>query len=52
MNIGPLREKIDALDRKLVDLINERLALAAEIGLLRRTIAALRQLADPAGDLL
>ncbi|MGA2010107.1 MAG: hypothetical protein ABSH51_06190 [Solirubrobacteraceae bacterium] len=33
-------------------LSDDRSALAAEIGLLRRTIAALRQLADPAGDLL
>jgi chorismate mutase len=31
MELGPIREKIDVLDRQLVELINQRLALAAEI---------------------
>jgi chorismate mutase / prephenate dehydratase len=37
MDLGPIREKIDSLDRKLVELINERLALAAEIGKIKRS---------------
>ncbi len=37
MSIGPIREKIDELDRQLVDLINQRLALAAEIGRIKRS---------------
>ena len=37
MNLVPLREKIDALDQQLVDLINRRLALAAEIGRIKRS---------------
>jgi chorismate mutase/prephenate dehydratase len=36
MSLGPLREKIDALDHRMVELLNERLALAAEIGKLKR----------------
>jgi chorismate mutase/prephenate dehydratase len=36
MDLGPIREKIDALDRRMVELLNERLALAAEIGKLKR----------------
>ncbi|MGA3007451.1 MAG: chorismate mutase, partial [Opitutaceae bacterium] len=36
MDLTPLREKIDALDRRMVDLLNERLALAAEIGKFKR----------------
>ena len=36
MELGPIREKIDALDRRLVVLLNERLALAAEIGRVKR----------------
>jgi len=37
MNLAPLREKIDTLDRQLVDLINQRLACAAEIGRIKRS---------------
>ena len=37
MDLGPLREKIDALDRQVVALINQRLALASEIGRIKRT---------------
>ena len=37
MNLGPIREKIDVLDRQLVELLNERLALAAEIGKVKRS---------------
>ncbi|MGH7994986.1 MAG: prephenate dehydratase [Opitutaceae bacterium] len=36
MDLGPLRERIDALDRELVELVNRRLALAAEIGRIKR----------------
>jgi chorismate mutase/prephenate dehydratase len=37
MSLEPIREKIDLLDRQLVSLINERLALAAEIGKIKRS---------------
>ncbi len=37
MDLTPLREKIDAYDRQLVELINQRLALAAEIGRIKRS---------------
>src|SRR5476649_277417 len=37
MDLGPIREKIDGLDRRIVALLNERLALAAEIGKLKRS---------------
>jgi chorismate mutase/prephenate dehydratase len=37
MSLGPLRDQIDALDRQLVDLINQRLACAAEIGRIKRS---------------
>jgi len=36
MNLGNLRRKIDGLDAKLVELVNRRLALAAEIGKIKR----------------
>ena len=36
MDLGPIREKIDQLDHRIVELLNERLALAAEIGRLKR----------------
>ena len=36
MELGPIRKKIDALDNKLVELVNKRLALAAEIGKIKR----------------
>src|SRR5580658_2066600 len=36
MDLGPIRKKIDGLDAKLVDLVNRRLALAAEIGKIKR----------------
>jgi len=36
MELGPIREKIDDIDRQLVSLLNERLALAAEIGKVKR----------------
>ena len=36
MELGPLREKIDALDQRLVEIVNKRLALAAEIGKIKR----------------
>ena len=36
MELSPIREKIDEIDRQLVSLLNERLALAAEIGKVKR----------------
>jgi chorismate mutase/prephenate dehydratase len=36
MDLTPIREKIDALDRQMVELLNQRLSLAAEIGKLKR----------------
>jgi len=37
MDLEPIREQIDRLDRQLVELLNQRLALAAEIGKLKRS---------------
>ncbi len=37
MDLGPIREKIDRIDKQLVELLNERLALAAEIGKVKRS---------------
>lgn len=35
--LAPIREKIDAIDRELVELINRRLGLAGEIGRIKRS---------------
>lgn len=37
MNLNSIREKIDLLDRQIVEVLNERLTLAAEIGKLKRS---------------
>ena len=37
MDLGPIREKIDSIDKQLVELLNQRLALAAEIGKVKRS---------------
>jgi len=37
MNLQAIREQIDHLDHQLVEVLNERLALAAEIGKLKRS---------------
>lgn len=37
MDLAAIRSQIDVLDRRIVDLLNERLALAAEIGRLKRS---------------
>lgn len=37
MDLGPIREKIDSLDKQLVELLNQRLTLAAEIGKVKRS---------------
>lgn len=37
MDLEPIRNKIDAIDRELVALINRRLSLAAEIGKIKRS---------------
>ncbi len=36
MDLAPIREKIDSIDKQLVELLNQRLALAAEIGKVKR----------------
>jgi chorismate mutase / prephenate dehydratase len=36
-DLAPYRDKIDSLDQHIVDLLNQRLALAAEIGKLKRS---------------
>ncbi len=36
-NLGPIRHQIDQHDRQIVELLNRRLALAAEIGKLKRS---------------
>src|ERR1017187_6208805 len=36
MELGPIREKIDALDKRLLEVVNRRLALASEIGKIKR----------------
>lgn len=37
MDLQAIREKIDSLDRELVEVLNQRLTLAAEIGRLKRS---------------
>lgn len=37
MDLGPIREKIDQLDSQLVEILNQRLTLAAEIGRVKRS---------------
>ncbi len=37
MDLGPIRAKIDVIDRQLVELLNQRLSLAAEIGKVKRS---------------
>ena len=37
MDLGPIRENIDRIDRQLLELLNERLKLAAEIGKVKRS---------------
>ena len=45
MELGDWRERIDALDRQLVDLLNERMGCAQEIGKIKK--AAGRPVRDP-----
>ena len=37
MELGPIREKIDQLDQQLVEVLNQRLELAAQIGKVKRS---------------
>jgi chorismate mutase/prephenate dehydratase len=37
MDLTPIRQQIDGIDRQIVTLLNQRLALAAEIGKLKRS---------------
>lgn len=48
MDIGDWRERIDNVDRQLVDLINRRLEYAIEIGRLKRAIG--QQVRDAARE--
>lgn len=36
MDLAPIRDQIDQIDRQIVEILNQRLALAAEIGKLKR----------------
>ena len=38
MDLGYWREHIDALDRQLVDLLNERMGCAQEIGKIKKAV--------------
>jgi chorismate mutase/prephenate dehydratase len=37
MDLAPIRDQIDQIDRQIVDMLNQRLALAAEIGKRKRS---------------
>lgn len=37
MDLTPIREKIDQIDQQIVELLNQRLALAADIGKMKRS---------------
>ena len=37
MDLAPIRDQIDQIDRQMVEMLNQRLALAAEIGKLKRS---------------
>jgi len=37
MDLAPIRDQIDQIDRQIVEMLNQRLALAAEIGKLKRS---------------
>jgi chorismate mutase / prephenate dehydratase len=37
MDLTPIRDKIDSLDHQIVEILNQRLALAAEIGKVKRS---------------
>lgn len=37
MDLAPIRDQIDEIDRRLVEMLNQRLSLAAEIGKLKRS---------------
>ncbi|MFM9092333.1 MAG: chorismate mutase [Verrucomicrobiota bacterium] len=37
MDLGPIRVQIDQIDHQLVELLNRRLSLAAEIGKVKRS---------------
>ena len=50
MDLAPIREKIDAIDRQLVELINQRLALAAEIGKIKRSAGGKIYVAEREAD--
>ncbi|MDF9827251.1 chorismate mutase/prephenate dehydratase [Ereboglobus sp. PH5-10] len=52
MDLTPFREKIDVIDRQLVELINERLALAAEIGKAKRSVGGKIYVAEREAEVL
>ena len=49
-NLAPSREKIDVIDRHLVELINQRLAIAVEIGKIKRGTGAKIYVAEREAD--
>jgi chorismate mutase/prephenate dehydratase len=52
MNLTPFREKIDVIDRQLVDLINQRLTLAGEIGKAKRSVGGKIYVAEREAEVL
>jgi chorismate mutase/prephenate dehydratase len=52
MDLTPFREKIDIIDRQLVDLINQRLTLAGEIGKAKRNVGGKIYVAEREAEVL
>jgi len=52
MDLTPIRDKIDAIDRQLVELINQRLVCAAEIGKIKRSAGGKIYVAEREADVL
>ncbi len=52
MDLTPFREKIDLIDRQLVDLINQRLAFASEIGKAKRSVGGKIYVAEREAEVL
>ena len=48
MDLSDWRERIDGIDRQLIDLLNERMQCAQEIGRIKK--AAGKQIRDPARE--
>lgn len=52
MDLTPFREKIDIIDRQMVELINQRLCLAAEIGKAKRSTGGKIYVAEREAEVL